>query len=162
MNGEITGSSEDFSPDRFLEISMAKIDKDAEKEKLRLQFEKEAKSRESSQVMSSLLLQGATMTRKHCKTCGDPIFRQEGEEFCPGCRKGEQAAAEKEVDGQKEQSGRKEAGAQLTGARTAIMDKIEELTEKVEQEEDIQKMKEYLSAMKEAVEVLRMMDEIGK
>ncbi len=162
MNGEITGSSEDFSPDRFLEISMAKIDKDAEKEKLRLQFEKEAKSRESSQVMSSLLLQGATMTRKHCKTCGDPIFRQEGEEFCPGCRKGEQAAAEKEVDGQKEQSGRKEAGAQLTGARTAIMDKIEELTEKVEQEEDIQKMKEYLSAMKEATEVLRMMDEIGK
>jgi len=141
---------------------MAKIDKDAEKEKLRLQFEKEAKSRESAQVMSSLLLQGATMTRKHCKTCGDPIFRQEGKEFCPSCKNGEQATIEKEVDGQKDQSGRKEVGAQLAGTRDAIMDKIEGLTKKVEQEEDIQKMKEYLSAMKEATEVLRMMDEIGK
>jgi uncharacterized Zn finger protein (UPF0148 family) len=141
---------------------MVEIDKDAEREKLRLQFEKEAKSRESAQVMSSLLLQGATMTRKHCKTCGNPIFRQEGEEFCPTCKKGKQATTEKEVDSQKDQSERKRTGAQLTGARTVIMNKIEDLTEKVEQEEDIQKMKEYLSAMKEATEVLRMMDEVGK
>ena len=65
---------------------MAEMDKEAEKEKLRLQFEREAKSRESARVMSSLLLQGATMTRKHCEMCGDPIFLQEGKEFCPSCK----------------------------------------------------------------------------
>jgi len=32
----------------------------------------------------------------------------------------------------------------------------------VEEEEDIQKMKEYLSAIKEATEVLQAMDEIGE
>ena len=140
---------------------MAENDKDAEREKLRLQFEKETKSRESARIMGSLLLQGATMTRKHCKTCGDPIFRQEGEEFCPSCRTGGQATAEKEVDNGKDQSGREGAGTHLTGARSAILDKIEDLTKKVGEEEDIEKMKEYLSAIKEATEVLRVMDEIS-
>ena len=140
---------------------MAKIDKEAEREKLRLQFEKEAKSRESARVMSSLLLQGATMTRKHCKTCGDPIFRQEGKEFCPSCKNGEQVTTGKDVDNQSSQVERERKGENLTGARSAILDKIEDLTKKVEQEEDIQKMKEYLSAIKEATEVLRVMDEIG-
>ena len=83
---------------------MAKNDKDVEREKLRLQFEKEAKSRESAQVMSSLLLQGATMTRKHCKTCGDPIFRREGEEFCPSCKGRGQVGTEENRGGQVEQN----------------------------------------------------------
>ena len=140
---------------------MAKIDKEAEREKLRLQFEKEAKSRESARVMSALLLQGATMTRKHCKTCGDPIFRQEGKEFCPSCKNGEQATTGKNVDAQRGQVEREERGEHLTGVRSAILDKIEDLTKKVEEEEDIQKMKEYLSAIKEATEVLQAMDEIS-
>ena len=129
--------------------------------KLRLQFEKEAKSRESARVMSSLLLQGATMTRKHCKACGDPIFRQEGKEFCPSCKNGEQVTTGKDVDNQSSQVERERKGENLTGARSAILDKIEDLTKKVEEEEDIGKMKEYLSAIKEATEVLRVMDEIG-
>ena len=140
---------------------MAKIDKEAEREKLRLQFEKEAKSRESARVMSSLLLQGATMTRKHCKACGDHIFRQEGKEFCPSCKNGEQVTTGKDVDNQSSQVERERKGENLTGARSAILDKIEDLTKKVEEEEDIGKMKEYLSAIKEATEVLRVMDEIG-
>ena len=140
---------------------MAKIDKEAEREKLRLQFEKEAKSRESARVMSSLLLQGATMTRKHCKACGDPIFRQEGKEFCPSCKNGEQVTTGKDVDNQSSQVERERKGENLTGARSAILDKIEDLTKKVEEEEDIGKMKEYLSAIKEATEVLLVRDEIG-
>ena len=114
---------------------MAKIDKEAEREKLRLQFEKEAKSRESARVMSALLLQGATMTRKHCKTCGDPIFRQEGEEFCPSCKNGEQVTTGKNVDTQEGQVEREGRGEHLTGVRSAILDTIEDLTKKVEQEE---------------------------
>jgi uncharacterized Zn finger protein (UPF0148 family) len=36
--------------------------------------------------MSDLLLKGATMTNKHCNECGSPIFRHEGQEFCPNCQ----------------------------------------------------------------------------
>jgi uncharacterized Zn finger protein (UPF0148 family) len=36
--------------------------------------------------MSELLLKGATMTNRHCDTCGDPIFRYQGQEFCPTCQ----------------------------------------------------------------------------
>jgi uncharacterized Zn finger protein (UPF0148 family) len=35
--------------------------------------------------MSELLLKGATMTNKH-HDCGSPIFRWQGEEFCPTCQ----------------------------------------------------------------------------
>jgi len=62
------------------------FDREAEREKLREQFEADEREREATQRMSELLLQGATMTNRHCDTCGDPIFRHEGQEFCPGCR----------------------------------------------------------------------------
>ena len=61
------------------------FDKEAEKEKLRAQLEREEENRRSTQHMSELLLKGATMTNKHCDTCGDPLFRYEGQEFCPSC-----------------------------------------------------------------------------
>ncbi|MGA9399860.1 Sjogren's syndrome/scleroderma autoantigen 1 family protein [Haladaptatus sp.] len=70
---------------------MSDFDKEAEREKLRQQYENERKERKSTQRMSELLLQGATMTGKHCDTCGDPIFRYDGNEFCSTCQ---QAASE--------------------------------------------------------------------
>ncbi|EFW93692.1 hypothetical protein ZOD2009_01075 [Haladaptatus paucihalophilus DX253] len=65
---------------------MSDFDKEAEREKLRQQYENEKEERKSTQRMSELLLQGATMTGKHCDTCGDPIFRMNGTEFCPTCQ----------------------------------------------------------------------------
>ncbi len=65
---------------------MSDFDKEAEREKLRQQYENEKEERKSTQRMSELLLQGATMTGKHCDTCGDPIFRYDGNEFCPTCQ----------------------------------------------------------------------------
>lgn len=65
---------------------MSEFDKEAEREKLRKQFEQDERKRESTQRMSELLLQGATMTDTHCDTCGDPLFRYEGQEFCPSCQ----------------------------------------------------------------------------
>ena len=61
------------------------FDKEAEREKLREKFAGDEKKREHTQRMSELLLQGATMTNRHCETCGDPIFRHDGREFCPTC-----------------------------------------------------------------------------
>ena len=61
------------------------FDKEAEREKLREKFADDDQKREHTQRMSELLLKGATMTNRHCDDCGDPIFRQNGQEFCPSC-----------------------------------------------------------------------------
>ncbi|WP_435348452.1 Sjogren's syndrome/scleroderma autoantigen 1 family protein [Haloarchaeobius sp. HRN-SO-5] len=76
---------------------MSEFDKEAEREKLRKQFEAEEQERESTRRMSELLLKGATMTNKHCNRCGDPIFRYDGQEFCPTCQAAGQAAAVEEA-----------------------------------------------------------------
>ncbi len=64
---------------------MSEFDKEAEREKLREKYGEEQADREATEHMSELLLQGATMTNKHCDACGDPVFRQNGQEFCPTC-----------------------------------------------------------------------------
>ncbi|ELZ95290.1 hypothetical protein C440_09437 [Haloferax mucosum ATCC BAA-1512] len=72
---------------------MSDFDKEAERQRLREKYERDEAKRRSTQRMSELLLQGATMTNKHCDQCGDPLFRYEGQVFCPTCQSGEQAAA---------------------------------------------------------------------
>ena len=63
------------------------FDKEAEREKLREKYERDQQKREATEQMSELLLKGATMTNAHCSECGDPIFRYDGQEFCPTCEK---------------------------------------------------------------------------
>ncbi|MFB6188053.1 MAG: Sjogren's syndrome/scleroderma autoantigen 1 family protein [Halobacteriaceae archaeon] len=65
---------------------MSDFDKEAERERLREKYEGDKEKREATQQMSELLLQGATMTNKHCDTCSSPIFRHQGQEFCPNCQ----------------------------------------------------------------------------
>jgi len=72
---------------------MSDFDKEAEREKLREQLEEDEESRQHTRRMSELLLKGATMTNGHCDNCGDPIFRHDGQEFCPTCNTGQQGAA---------------------------------------------------------------------
>ncbi|ELZ88242.1 hypothetical protein C453_02192 [Haloferax elongans ATCC BAA-1513] len=72
---------------------MSDFDKEAERQRLREKYEQDEAKRRSTQRMSELLLKGATMTNKHCDQCGDPIFRYDGEEFCPTCQTGGQSAA---------------------------------------------------------------------
>lgn len=73
------------------------FDKEAEREKLREKYEKDAEKRSATQRMSELLLGGATMTDQHCDRCGDPLFRDGGETFCPTCRNDEQAQAKQQA-----------------------------------------------------------------
>lgn len=79
---------------------MSEFDKEAERERLREKFDRDKERRKSTQRMSELLLKGATMTNQHCETCGDPIFRYDGQEFCPTCqaeavaKQGEDVASE--------------------------------------------------------------------
>lgn len=65
---------------------MSEFDKEAEREKLREKFAKDEEKRQSTKRMSELLLKGATMTNSHCNRCGDPVFRFDGQEFCPSCQ----------------------------------------------------------------------------
>jgi hypothetical protein len=80
---------------------MSDFDKEAEREKLREKYEQDREKREATEQMSELLLQGATMTNAHCSDCGDPIFRYDGQEFCPTCEK----AVEREDAGEGDQQG---------------------------------------------------------
>ena len=66
---------------------MSDFDKEAERERLREKYEHDQNKRETTEQMSELLLKGATMTNAHCSECGDPIFRYDGQEFCPTCEK---------------------------------------------------------------------------
>jgi uncharacterized Zn finger protein (UPF0148 family) len=75
---------------------MSDFDKEAERQRLREKYEKDRRKREATQRMSELLLKGATMTNKHCDTCGDPIFRYDGREFCPTCEAAGAAAGGEE------------------------------------------------------------------
>jgi uncharacterized Zn finger protein (UPF0148 family) len=65
---------------------MSDFDREAEREKLREKYEEDKEKRQASERMSELLLQGATMTNRHCKECHSPVFRYEGDEFCPTCQ----------------------------------------------------------------------------
>jgi uncharacterized Zn finger protein (UPF0148 family) len=64
---------------------MSDFDKEAERQKLREKYDHDREKRKETERMSQLLLQGATMTNRHCGTCGDPLFRYEGNEFCATC-----------------------------------------------------------------------------
>lgn len=66
---------------------MSEFDPEKERERLRKQYEREQQKREATEKMSELLLQGATMTNAHCSACNDPIFRYDGQEFCPTCER---------------------------------------------------------------------------
>ncbi|WP_332897498.1 Sjogren's syndrome/scleroderma autoantigen 1 family protein [Haladaptatus sp. CMSO5] len=73
---------------------MSGFDKEAERQRLREQFKKDEANRKETERMSELLLKGATMTNKHCDTCGDPIFRYQGQEFCATCEGNRQEASD--------------------------------------------------------------------
>ena len=66
---------------------MSDFDKEAERERLREKYGEDEADREATEQMSELLLKGATMTNAHCDNCGDPIFRYDGQEFCPSCQR---------------------------------------------------------------------------
>ena len=88
------------------------FDREAERERLREKYERDKAKREASERMSELLLQGATMTNRHCPECNAPIFRYDGTEFCPTCER--QIVHEDQVDdgGQStEQAGEEGIGA---------------------------------------------------
>jgi len=100
---------------------MSDFDKEAEREKLREKYEHDKEKREATEQMSELLLKGATMTNAHCSQCGDPIFRYDGQEFCPTCEKAVEREANGEGDGDDaDQQGNIEVTDPSDGARVSF------------------------------------------
>ncbi|MCO8268016.1 hypothetical protein NKF06_15845, partial [Haloferax sp. AB510] len=110
---------------------MSDFDKEAERQRLREKYERDEKKRRSTQRMSELLLKGATMTNKHCDNCGDPLFRYEGQVFCPTCQGEGQAAASADQDA--EQAA--EAAVEADAAEGAVEASSGGATESVESAE---------------------------
>ncbi|WP_135827324.1 Sjogren's syndrome/scleroderma autoantigen 1 family protein [Halorussus halobius] len=96
------------------------FDKEAEREKLREKYERDEEGRENTRRMSELLLQGATMTGKHCNRCGDPIFRYDGREFCPTCQQaGDASGADEASVGPSADAEPSDAGGESAADRRA-------------------------------------------
>jgi uncharacterized Zn finger protein (UPF0148 family) len=90
------------------------FDREAEKERLREKLEGDQESRKATEHMSDLLLKGATMTNAHCDACGDPIFRYDGQEFCPTC--GEAVEGEEGTSAGSESTEADDAGSETVDA----------------------------------------------
>ncbi|WP_049998011.1 Sjogren's syndrome/scleroderma autoantigen 1 family protein [Halococcus sediminicola] len=100
---------------------MSDFDKEAEREKLRERFAEDEEKRETTEQMSELLLQGATMTDTHCDSCGNPLFRYDGQTFCPTCQRTATDGATEEqaaIEGDTPASG-EPAPASTEGQQTA-------------------------------------------
>jgi len=96
------------------------FDREAEKERLREKLADERESRKSTEHMSDLLLKGATMTNHHCDACGDPIFRYDGQEFCPTC--GETVEGDDGASAGAEDAGTDDAGSETGGTAEEATD----------------------------------------
>jgi UPF0148 protein len=85
------------------------FDEEAVREELREKYADDSEEREATARMSELLLQGATMTNQHCDRCGNPIFRYEGQAFCPQCQspgqQGAQQASQQDAQQAESRSG---------------------------------------------------------
>ncbi len=91
---------------------MSDFDREAEREKLREQFERDKQKREASERMSELLLQGATMTNRHCSECHSPVFRYDGREFCPTCQREVAVEGDAEAEAEMDADADADAGAE--------------------------------------------------
>jgi uncharacterized Zn finger protein (UPF0148 family) len=101
---------------------MSEFDKEAEREKLREKFAKDEEKRQSTKRMSELLLKGATMTNRHCNSCGDPLFRFDGQEFCPSCQDATVSGGQIQL---RNPSGRQEAAEQSQSAEAETAETAE-------------------------------------
>ena len=93
---------------------MSDFDREAEREKLREKYERDKQKREASERMSELLLQGATMTNRHCPECQSPVFRHDGRAFCPTCEKEITEAGDRPEAGEESAAADGTAGADET------------------------------------------------
>lgn len=152
------------------------FDKEAERERLREKFAQEEADRASAKQMSELLLQGVTMTDRHCPECGAPLFRDGDRVFCPSCERdvapGEAEEPPATPDATDTPDPAEEADATTDDPtaqdrptapsgtpRDHVQRALERSTAAAAGADDPRAMREYLEAATAALETLDAMDE---
>ncbi|MFB6091920.1 MAG: Sjogren's syndrome/scleroderma autoantigen 1 family protein [Haloquadratum sp.] len=161
---------------------MSDFDPEAERKRLREKYEKDEERRKETQQMSELLLKGATMTNQHCGECGSPIFRYDGQEFCPTCQQADveegaentgttatttdddgstvspASTAREPVDTSAAGTPASTEGTNDEAARDALLRALRRHAELAEATDDPRRAKEHLSAAREAATALDTFD----
>lgn len=147
---------------------MSEFDKEAERERLREKFADEEADRASARHMSELLLQGMTMTDRHCPECGAPLFRDDDRTFCPECER--QVVEDQPADGSGERQPDGEqapptpsqpAPSPATGqdARENLQAALQRAAAGAAAASDPRTARDHLEAAKAAIEAIRAFDQ---
>ena len=91
--------------------------------------------------MVRVLLSGGKMLSKRCEKCGAPMFELKGKELCVACH------------------GRERSGLEVVSDK--LLSKAIEISEKIEGEEDPKKIITDLEVLKEILELIKHLREMG-
>ncbi|MEA1893878.1 MAG: Sjogren's syndrome/scleroderma autoantigen 1 family protein [Euryarchaeota archaeon] len=116
-------------------------------------------------AMSRLLELGGTMLAEHCRRCGAPLFRYQGNVGCPICdfRMVEQEMGE--VSKEREDMGATEEKVKPEGGITAgtsllgkiISDKVARIAADMQSETDLGRIRDQMDCIERGIEILRML-----
>lgn len=141
---------------------MSEFDKEAERERLREKFADEADERASAQHMSELLLQGMTMTNRHCPECGNPLFSDGDRVFCPECERevveGEESSETPEETVTQPNAPQQPAPEPEQGPRRNLEVALQRSAAAAAASEDPRVVREHLEAAKAAIDALQAID----
>jgi len=116
-------------------------------------------------AMSRLLELGGTMLAEHCRRCGAPLFRYQGNVGCPICdfkmveQEMGEVSGEREdrVDGEEkgEPGGGMKAGASPLGR--IISDKIAGIAADMQSETDLGRVRDQMDCIERGIKILGML-----
>lgn len=152
---------------------MSEFDKEAERERLREKYAEEEADRASTQHMSELLLQGMTMTDRHCPECTSPLFRDGDRLFCPECQRdvvesdqqstqpqppAQSDPAPSGADRPADETPSRPVSTDGATARADLQAALERSAAAAAAAEDPRTAREHLKTAREAIEALRALD----
>ncbi len=108
---------------------------------------------ETIKKMAELLLSRATMLAYHCPRCSAPLFEKEGKVLCPNC--GEVKVVREGEEEVEEAAPQVEGKAEPKEGDEILLEKREELLQRLRDEEDLRVVLDILEAIRRIDEILR-------
>lgn len=111
--------------------------------------------------LASVLLAGGKMLPQHCPKCKTPLFEYEEKIICPVCggEVVEEETAPKERDSESEEVVGKVEGKSANELKRIAQGKLVQLEDRLESEDDPEKVNEILKAIKSTLDVLKRLKE---
>ena len=110
-------------------------------------------------AMSRLLELGGTMLAEHCRRCGAPLFRYQGNVGCPICDfkmvRQDEGEGRVEVGAREEMREKKETGASPLGR--IISDKIALIAADMQKETDLGRIRDQMDCIERGIKILGML-----